>query len=558
MEAKFFIQKLQYLELLLDKQNDKALFLLRKELQKTSNKSQLYDLSILLAYPDNQQKIYEIFGTQNLTDARKQVIKQFISKFNPKNTLQSDFMEEHQCQIDQLPDVCIQVLKNQTYIHSEVWISKFSNTGKKLATVSTRIQGQTAFEKNTLTIWDFDLQNYKLKYKYHISKLHDREINYLAWNKNDSKLLTCSLDCTIQLINGEKDEIYKVLKGHEGIVQCAIFHPTNNKIYSAGVDNYIIIWNQIGIEESRIQSNRIKELVFTNDGKFLITLGLALPVINIINTENKQIVKTINEKFPLMCMSLSQDNKHLLVSTTQKKSQINLWEIETCQLINTYQGHTQTQFQIMSCIGGPNNDYITSGSEDGHFYIWNKFNNQKITKIQAHNKPINDITFNPINPAILATASDDGTVKIWIPKEVAKIKNINIIEQHLPKLEILEYEEDIESNESSSSQVRILPQIQQMQIEEEEVDEEDIDDDEDDEDEEMEGYSQISAQQSHLEEEEEQEEEEENEEDLEHQQEHEGEEEENDNDEGEQEAEEQLEETQSIESVEQQQHQHEN
>lgn len=38
-----------------------------------------------------------------------------------------------------------------------------------------------------------------------------------------------------------------------------------------------------------------------------------------------------------------------------------------------------------------------------------------MAKIQAHNKPINDITFNPINPAILATASDDGTVKIWIP-----------------------------------------------------------------------------------------------------------------------------------------------
>ncbi|UYV61098.1 WDR26 [Cordylochernes scorpioides] len=71
----------------------------------------------------------------------------------------------------------------------------------------------------------------------------------------------------------------------------------------------------------------------------------------------------------------------------------------------------------VSCasVGGPNDIFIASGSEDSRVYIWNITKETPIAVLEGHHKTVNCVSWNPKYP-LLASASDDCTVRIWGPK----------------------------------------------------------------------------------------------------------------------------------------------
>ena len=51
----------------------------------------------------------------------------------------------------------------------------------------------------------------------------------------------------------------------------------------------------------------------------------------------------------------------MLVNLTSKI--INLWDMHTLQVVQSYAGHSQARLAIHSCFVGPNQSFIASGSE---------------------------------------------------------------------------------------------------------------------------------------------------------------------------------------------------
>ncbi|XP_053413363.1 F-box/WD repeat-containing protein 5 [Nycticebus coucang] len=57
-------------------------------------------------------------------------------------------------------------------------------------------------------------------------------------------------------------------------------------------------------------------------------------------------------------------------------------------------------------------DFVASGAEDRHGYIWDRHYNICLAKLQ-HEDVVNSVAFSPQEQELLLTASDDATIKAW-------------------------------------------------------------------------------------------------------------------------------------------------
>lgn len=56
--------------------------------------------------------------------------------------------------------------------------------------------------------------------------------------------------------------------------------------------------------------------------------------------------------------------------------------------------------------------FIFSGSEDKHGYLWDRHYGVGLAKF-PHDDIVNSVAFNPKDPEMLITVSDDNAIKVW-------------------------------------------------------------------------------------------------------------------------------------------------
>ncbi len=94
---------------------------------------------------------------------------------------------------------------------------------------------------------------------------------------------------------------------------------------------------------------------------------------------------------------------------------LHLWDLKDRVLVRQYQGNVQNKFMNYSCFGGVDENFIVSGSEDARVYIWHIKKEHPICVLEGHTRPVTCVSWNPVLHGLIASASDDGTVRIWGP-----------------------------------------------------------------------------------------------------------------------------------------------
>ncbi|XP_060603612.1 uncharacterized protein LOC132756525 isoform X2 [Ruditapes philippinarum] len=102
-------------------------------------------------------------------------------------------------------------------------------------------------------------------------------------------------------------------------------------------------------------------------------------------------------------------------------------------------------------------EYVASGAEDKHGYLWDRHYGLCLHKY-PHTDVVNSVAFNPADPEVLVTVSDDFSIKIWRSlsreKEVVKAfnKEHSIRVKHVQALmsETSEFDEKVSSFEEKT------------------------------------------------------------------------------------------------------------
>ncbi|KAI3764097.1 hypothetical protein L2E82_14100 [Cichorium intybus] len=311
---------------------------------------------------------------------------------------ETSLFTDHRCGRDKIPSQTVQILQEHS---DEVWYLQYSKNGKYLASSSS---------DNSAIIWEVNPDG-KVSLKHRLIG-HQKPVSCVSWSPNDDQILTCGLEEVVRrwdVSSGECLDIYE--KGIIGTISCT-WSPNGNSILSGLTDKSIIMWDLDGKEIKSFKGQktlRISDLQMTNDGK-LITISKENSILILdIESEDERCIK---EDQTIVSFTLSGDNNFLLV--TLANQELHLWSIEGhIRLISKYRGYKRSRFIVRACFGGFQQAFIASGSEDSQVYIWHRGSGEMIETLKGHSGAVNCVSWNPSNPHIMASASDDRTIRIW-------------------------------------------------------------------------------------------------------------------------------------------------
>ncbi|XP_009631029.1 WD repeat-containing protein 26 homolog isoform X2 [Nicotiana tomentosiformis] len=242
---------------------------------------------------------------------------------------------------------------------------------------------------------------------------HQKPVSYMSWSPDDHQLLTCGVEEVVRrwdIESGECTHIYE--KNGLGLISCG-WAPDGKRILCGVTDKSISMWDLEGKELECWKGHRtirISDLGITSDGQHIVSVCKDNMIL-LFGWESKA-EKVIQEDQTITSFVLSMDSKYLLVSLWNQE--IHLWNIEgTVKLISKYKGHKRSRFVVRSCFGGLGQAFVASGSEDSQVYIWHRSSGELIETLAGHSGTVNCVSWNPANPHMLASASDDHTIRIW-------------------------------------------------------------------------------------------------------------------------------------------------
>ncbi|XWS54393.1 hypothetical protein CRYUN_Cryun10bG0086500 [Craigia yunnanensis] len=317
------------------------------------------------------------------------------------NTSDSDLSlySDHQCGKNHIPSQTLQILQAH---NDEVWFLQFSHNGKYLASSS---KDQSAI------IWEVK-ENGQVSLKHTLCG-HQKPVLSVSWSPDDCQILTCGLEEVIRrwdVCSGECLLVYE--KSGVGLISCGWF-PDGKGIFAGMTDRSICLWDLDGRELECWKGQRTlrtSDMAITDDGKRIISICRESAIL-LLDREAK-FERLIEEVDMITSFSLSKDNKFLLVNLINQE--IHLWSIEgDPKLMSRYKGHKRTRFVIRSCFGGLGQAFIASGSEDSQVYIWHRCSAELLFALPGHSGAVNCVSWNPANRHMLASSSDDQTIRIW-------------------------------------------------------------------------------------------------------------------------------------------------
>ncbi|KAK6310921.1 hypothetical protein J4Q44_G00189760 [Coregonus suidteri] len=211
----------------------------------------------------------------------------------------------------------------------------------------------------------------------------------LALAQNSSYLASASDDCSIALW-AVKDltsdtwvdpSVISVLRGHSGGVTCLAFSPTGEELLSGGKDQVLMVWNASSSPPTLTQS---------------------LP-----HCHGDWITGCVWG--PNCVVSCSSDCK------------IRVWDLQKGRSVREILA--RSSLSAVCCLG----EFVIAGCAEGELHVWKWDSGMEISRISAHKSRIHHCSVLPDpdktketkqEDMVVATASDDGTVKLWHPFQV--------------------------------------------------------------------------------------------------------------------------------------------
>eukprot|EP01025_Chloroclados_australasicus_P049508 TRINITY_DN5643_c0_g1_i3.p1 TRINITY_DN5643_c0_g1~~TRINITY_DN5643_c0_g1_i3.p1 ORF type:complete len:577 (+),score=52.06 TRINITY_DN5643_c0_g1_i3:111-1841(+) len=469
--VKFIVRQQQFLELLAKQLQEEALHILRHHMAGLGvRETQLQILASLFLNPMRDDGIYWERGSNPQTGRTKllQELQYYLppAKLIPPGRIEElieralsaqveqclysndpcpklTLLQDYSVGLEQLP---LQKLQSLDEHSNEVWHVQFSEDGKYLA---------SSCKDGAVRIYEVTYEAGRtcpyLKLVRTLVGHGQGHVNLALWESGGNRLLSVGSDDCIVVWNMEDGSMTCVHKAHSDVLLSCVWLANGNGFLSGGKDKQLIHYSVDGAVLSKRFINRVNDMVVNSSNTILITLiqECHIHFYRMIHRRSKQstdgeseegegklvfkqVGVRLEENQLVMSICLSRNDQYLLV--TLRNHTMHLWSIgklmsaipdfpktqtelhsllPTSPVMHYHASERSTRFQFKGMFGGYQERFVILGGEDCKIYIWHRDSGKLLATLFDHSGPVNCISWNPSNPYLLASASDDKSVNIW-------------------------------------------------------------------------------------------------------------------------------------------------
>jgi WD40 repeat protein len=124
----------------------------------------------------------------------------------------------------------------------------------------------------------------------------------------------------------------------------------------------------------------------------------------------------------LMPAPVPRDRVLLSCVSTHGEPMVVEWDTNSHQIVQTFRGHRMQRFVSGIAAGGPGEALVCAGGDDGRVILWQRQTGRPVKVLLGHQGAVNALSWchwDSVStgvPYLLASASDDHTVRIWGPR----------------------------------------------------------------------------------------------------------------------------------------------
>ncbi|XP_063625613.1 WD repeat-containing protein 26 [Cydia splendana] len=321
----------------------------------------------------------------------------------PPDCIPFSLLQDHHCSPDTFPIHPLQVLNEHC---DEVWYCKWSPDGSKLASGS---------KDNTVMIWDYDPQARRLAFRKSLEG-HSYGVSYLAWSPDGRWLIAAGPeDCPdLWIWNMETETLAtKMSHSQEDSLTAVAWHAGSDKFVCGGARGQFYHCSKEGQLLNSWDGVRVNALATRGDGRGVLAADTHHRVRHYDFTDLTDC-NLIQEEHAVMAMCVDAADTLLLLNVANQG--VHLWDIRARALVRRFRGLSQGHFTIHACFGGARQDFVASGSEDNKVYIWHISGEEPVAVVAGHSRCVNAVAWNPVHHDVLASASDDYSLRLWGPR----------------------------------------------------------------------------------------------------------------------------------------------
>jgi WD40 repeat protein len=242
-----------------------------------------------------------------------------------------------------------------------------------------------------------------------VLKGHTGRIEEAVFSSDGKQVATAAYDGTARVWDAETGKEMLVLKTRSPAVRGVHFSPDGARVLTVGSDSTVHVWDaRTGKEVKKLVAHQgmVSSAAFLGAGKAVVLLRQTSVLFWAPRT-NREVASQAGHSWQIWDASFSRDGRRAVTASFDTTARV--WDVQTGRSVALLAGH---EGRVVAARFSPDGKRVVTASTDRTARLWDAETGKELATLKGHTDEVDDAVFSAGGRRV-QTRAKDGTARLW-------------------------------------------------------------------------------------------------------------------------------------------------